>query len=35
LGNYLAKLVSITIAYVDPNITGKTVGEKNAELLSW
>jgi len=34
LANYLAKLFSITIAYVDPNITGKTVGEKHAQLLS-
>jgi len=35
LTNFLVELFSFTIAYVDPDIAGKRVGENNTQLFSW
>jgi len=33
--DFLVEPFSFTIAYVDPNIAGKRVGEYNTQLFSW
>jgi len=33
--DFLVEPFSFTIAYVDPNIAGKRVGENNTQLFSW
>jgi len=33
--DFLVEPISFTIAYVDPNIAGKEVGENNTQLFSW
>jgi len=35
LNAFLAEPFSFTIAYVDPDIAGKRVGENNTQLFSW
>jgi len=32
---FLVEPFSVTIAYVDPNIAGKRVGENNTQLFTW
>ena len=35
LPGFLVEPFSVTIAYVDPNIAGKRVGENNTQLFTW
>jgi hypothetical protein len=35
LNDFLVEPFSFTIAYVDPDIAGKRVGENNTQLFSW